>query len=329
MGNGGGRPKAGWEMMERATPSGVVHRVRLSVRRPFTLAGTVLGYGYYELPPFSWDGATLSRAEACDGSVSLVECREAASRSTARARVEVTIRADRLLSPETRAELARRARTMLRLDHDLSGFYALCRGQARFRLILRLGVGRLLRGATLFEDTVKAIAWTNTTWPQAVKMVKRVGELGSPCPVAPERRAWPGPERILRAGRRYLEREAKLGYRAAYIVELAERVVTGDMDLEAIAAMEDSGEMAKALLGIKGVGPASVAYLQAMLGRYDRPILDSATLGYLAKTYFRGRRPSPKQVERRFTPYGRWKALVLWFDYWIGSGCAQRYGLTR
>jgi hypothetical protein len=72
-----------------------------------------------------------------------------------------------------------------------------------------------------------------------------------------------------------------------------------------------------------------VAYLQAMLGHYDRPILDSATLGYLAKAYFRGRKPSPQQVEKRLAPYGRWKGLILWFDLWIGSGLAKRCRLTR
>ena len=56
----------------------------------------------------------------------------------------------------------------------------------------------------------------------------------------------------------------------------------------------------------------------AMLGHHDRPILDSATLAYLARTYFRGRTPSSSQVERRLARYGRWKGRVMWFDYWLG-----------
>jgi DNA-3-methyladenine glycosylase II len=310
--------------MESPAPSAVARRVSIQVPRPFTLAGTVLGYGYYELPPCSWDGAALRRAEAVDGIVSLLEWRETASRSRSAALVTLTIRAGRQLSSAAVAELARRARLILRVDHDLSGFYALCRSEPRFSAIPRLGVGRLLRGTTLFEDTVKAIAWTNTTWPQAVKMIGKIGELGDPCPVASELRAWPPPERILEAGRSYLEKEAKLGYRAAYIMELAERVASGELDIEKIAAIEDSEEMAKALLGVKGVGPASVAYLQAMLGHYDRPVLDSATLGYLAKACFRGRKPSPKEAEKKLAPYGRWKGLVLWFGLWL-----SRHSETR
>ena len=306
-----------------------IFQLRLSVSQPFSLRGTVLGYGYSQLPPFQWDGAVLRRAESLDSRVYLLEVRERLSRSPGRATLALSLASDMPLSPTARQELVRRIRSMLRLDHDLSEFFALCRREPRLRKIPRLGLGRLLRGTSLFEDVVKAIAWTNTTWPQAVKMIQRLGDLGDSCPVAPACRTWPEPALILEAGPRYLKREARLGYRAAYILELAERVISGDLDLEKIEGIEDSATLAKALLGIKGVGPASVAYLQAMLGHYERPILDSATLAYLAEAHFRGRRPTARQVEKMLSAYGRWRGLILWFDYWVGSGLAKRYGLTR
>lgn len=303
-------------------------RIVLRVPRPFSLAGTVLGYGYYELPPCCWDGRSLRRAEALDGAVYLLHCRDLPLGSRTEAAVRLTIAGDRPIEAHSQRELVRRTRVMLGLGHNLAEFYAICRREPHLRSIPRFGAGRLLRGTTLFEDTVKAIAWTNTTWPQAVKMIGKLGALGEPCPAAPDLRSWPSPERITKAGRRYLEGEAKLGYRTIYILELAERVVSGDLDLASIEGIEDSEKQAKALLGIKGAGPATVAYLQAMLGHYDRPVLDSATLGYLAKTYFRGRTPSPKQVERKLAVYGRWRGLILWFDYWLGSGLSKRCGLT-
>lgn len=308
----------------------MIHTVRLglSVSKPFSLRGTVLGYGYYELPPFHWDGAVLRRAESLDGRVCLLEVRERPSRSPGRAALVVSLRSDTALAAAARQELARRTRSMLRLDHDLTEFYALCRREPGLRRIPRLGLGRLLRGTSLFEDLVKAIAWTNTSWAQAVKMIRRIGDLGDPCPVAPVFRAWPRPAQILEAGRRYLEHEARLGYRVAYILELAERVASGSLDLEKIEGIQDPLVLAEALLEITGVGPTSVAYLQAMLGHYDRPVLDSATLAYLAKFHFRGRRPTASQVGKKLAPYGRWQGLILWFDYWVGSGLAKRYGLT-
>jgi 3-methyladenine DNA glycosylase/8-oxoguanine DNA glycosylase len=306
-----------------------VCRLRLPVSKPFSLRGTVLGYGYHELPPFQWDGAVLRRAESLDGRVCLLKARERPAGPPGRASLALSLCSDSPLEAAARRELVTRTRNMLRLDHDLGEFYALCRREPRLRRIPRLGLGRLLRGTTLFEDLVKAIAWTNTTWPQAVKMIRRLSDLGESCPVAPAFRAWPGPAQILEAGPRYLEREARLGYRAAYILELAERVASGHLDLEKIERIPDSPTLAKALLAIRGVGPASVAYLLAMLGHYDRPILDSATLAYLAEAYFRGRRPTAKRVEKRFSAYGGWRGLILWFDYWVGSGLAKRYGLTR
>ncbi len=287
----------------------------------------MLGYGYHELPPFRWNGAVLRRAEAVDGRVYLLGIREQPARSSSQAALVLSLSSAAQLPAAVRQELAKRTRSALRLDQHLDEFYALCRREPRLRRVPRLGLGRLLRGTGLFEDLVKTIAWTNTTWPQAVRMIRRLGELGDPCPVAAGFRTWPGPAQILEAGRRYLEREARLGYRTAYILELAERVALGDLDLEKLEGTLAAAELAAALLGIKGVGPASVAYLQAMLGHYDRPILDSATLAYLAKTYFRGRRPTLKQVERRFAVYGRWRGLILWFDYWLGSGLAKRYGV--
>ncbi|MFQ5521489.1 MAG: DNA-3-methyladenine glycosylase family protein, partial [Candidatus Methylomirabilia bacterium] len=303
-----------------------VFRRRLTVSRPFSLKGTVLGYGYYQLPPVQWDGSVLRRAEPLDGRVSLLEVRERAVRSLKQAQVRVSIFSDVPRPSAAHEELVRRTRTMLRLDEDLEGFYALCRREPRLRLVPRLGLGRLLRGTSLFEDLVKTIAWTNTTWLQAVRMIRRLGDLGDPCPIAPMFRTWPSPARILEAGSRYLEREARLGYRVPYILELAERVITGDLDPVEIEGIHDSGEQARTLLRITGVGPASVAYLQAMLGHYDRPVLDSATLAYLATAHFR-RRPTARQVERRIARYGRWKGLALWFDYWIGSGRGKQYGL--
>lgn len=326
-GQHGGFRLARWDPRWYHSPVAHLFRGCLSVARPFSLRGTVLGYGYYELPPLHWDGARLRRAEVVDGRVCLLTVREEGSRSRRRAALRLSVSSATPLPSSARRKLVRRARLMLRLDDDLTEFYALCRRAPGLRPIPRLGLGRLLRGTSLFEDLVKTIAWTNTTWPQAVKMIRRLGDLGEACPVAPAYRAWPGALRILEAGSRYLEREARLGYRASYILKLAERVVSDDLDLDRIERLEDPDEMARALLTIKGVGPASTAYLQAMLGHYNRAILDSATLAYLGRSHFRGRRPTARQVEKKFSTYGRWRGLILWFDYWLGSGLAKRYRL--
>ena len=209
---------------------------------------------------------------------------------------------------------------MLRLDEDLSDFYRLCRSLPRLRRIPRLGVGRLIRGSSLWEDVVKTIAWTNTTWAQTVKMVSRLATLGDPCPGAPDLHAWPTPRQVLDAGLDFLTTEAKLGYRAAYLLELAQEVAHGTRDLDHLetkARSLDSARLARELMTIKGVGPASAAYLLTMLGHYDHLILDSATIAFLVQAFFHGRTPTRKRIERHFAPLGRWRGLGLWFSFFL------------
>ena len=61
------------------------------------------------------------------------------------------------------AELAGTIRHMLRMDDDLSPFYA--RGAEDPELAWAAeGAGRMLRSPTVFEDVVKTICTTNCTW---------------------------------------------------------------------------------------------------------------------------------------------------------------------
>src|SRR5262245_51409480 len=187
-------------MRFRSTSVGAIVRplktaeITLSARGRFDLRATVLSYGYYQLPPYHWEDGrkpVLRRAEQLpDGSVYLLEVRPA----PAGVRLRVTGKdADELVAL---APLAARMRKALRLDEDLRKFHRLCRRGPWLRRISQLQLGRMLRGTSLFEDLVKAIAWTNTTWPAAVTMIGRLGELGERCPVARWLHAFPTPERI-------------------------------------------------------------------------------------------------------------------------------------
>jgi 3-methyladenine DNA glycosylase/8-oxoguanine DNA glycosylase len=224
-------------------------------------------------------------------------------------------------------ELVATSRAMLRLDEDLAEFHALCRRVSWLAPIPRLGVGRLMRGSSLWEDVVKAVSWTNTTWAQAVKMVSRIATLGDPCPAAPGLRAWPTPTQLVQAGLPFLRQEAKLGYRAAYLINLAREVQTGKIDLDDLdkrARALQSSHLARELMTIKGVGPASAAYLLSMLGHYDHLIVDSATRAFIARRFFKGQIPEGKAIERPFSPLGHWRGLGLWFGFWLSRKSGTR-----
>ena len=262
----------------------------------------------------------LQRAESLrDGRVFLVEVSEEKGTRRGYAAVAVTVAGEGAADPGVATEMARRANVMLHLDEDLRGFYAMSKARPELQAARRAGAGRLMRAPSLWEDIVKTILSTNTVWRQAVVMINRLAELGDVCPVEPDLRAWPTPGQITRAGERYLRDTVRAGYRAPYVFELARRMKNGDIDLEAIEAQApkmDVDALFKALTSIKGIGKSSAHYLMNLLGRYDHISIDSATYAYAKRELFRGRRPTEKQIRRRFAQFGKWQSLVYWFARW-------------
>jgi 3-methyladenine DNA glycosylase/8-oxoguanine DNA glycosylase len=211
---------------------------------------------------------------------------------------------------EVVAPLAARARRALRLDEDLRPFHALCRREPALRPIARGGLGRLLRGTTLFEDAVTAIVGGNTGWPAAVASVARLGHLGAACAADRELHAFPTPSEIVGAGLLRLRGPVGLGQRAASVLGLAHDVGRGTRDLAALdaaAAAMSTVALDRALRRIRGVGPATTPWLLAMLGHYDLPLLDRATRAWASRAL-----PGARDTERRLRRYGSWSGLVLW-----------------
>ncbi len=72
-------------------------------------------------------------------------------------------------STEAEAILAG-VRHILRLDQDLSPFYAMAAGDPELSWVTR-GAGRMTRCATVFEDVVKTLCTTNCAWSATTRMV--------------------------------------------------------------------------------------------------------------------------------------------------------------
>ena len=268
----------------------------------FDLRATVLSHGYYELAPCVWTPAprpTLERVERLEGrGVYLVRLR------MARTGAGVVMRAtgpdgDQV---EALAPLAVRMRRVLRLDETFADFRLLCQRDPALRPIVRLGLCRMLRGATLFEDVVKTIAASNTNWAGALQTIGRLGNLGSPCAADRRRHAFPTPAQVVRLGEDELRRRTRLGYRADYIARLAREVSEGlrDLDrLDAAAATMPLDDLAAALGEIRGIGPVAAGWLLLLLGRYERP--------------------TPTVGAAGVAEHGVWQGLTLWFQQWLAS----------
>ncbi len=295
---------------------------RVQIRKPFSLFSTVVSHGWYQTEPFRWlqDQHVLVRAERLhDGRVMVVRMEEGASKRANHKDVSLTVIGEGADDPGVATEMARRVAVILRADEGLQPFYALCRTVPDLREARRLGAGRCMRAPSLWEDVIKTVLSTNVNWRQAVTMSNRLAQLGEPAPADPTLRAWPTPGQVVRAGERFLRDVVRAGYRAPYIMELARQHKSGEIDLDSLDAASPKmteKELFAALVALRGIGKSSAHFLMNLLGHYDHLPVDSATYAYAQRHFFRGKRPTEKQIRRRFARYGKWQSLVYWFERW-------------
>src|SRR5215210_986332 len=205
--------------------------------------------------------------------------------------------------------IADAVRSMLRLDADLSAFYAATADDADLAWVCR-GAGRMLRSPTVFEDVVKTICTTNCAWSATVRMTTALVEnLGLEAPDG--RHAFPTPEAMAEADEPFYKEVGRAGYRGPYLRSLASSVAEGSLDLEALTDPElADDDVADRLLALPGCGPYATAHMMMLLGRYSRLILDSWTRPKYARV--NGRKASDRTIERRFRRYRDYAGLAFW-----------------
>lgn len=286
---------------------------------PVDLRRTLLSHGVAELPPVRVDAAAgaarITLATTGGPRTVLVAPEEG------RAVVTALDRGPRPTAAQS-AEIAAVVRRMLRLDDDLSLFYARCAGDPGLEWARR-GAGRLLRSPTVFEDVVKTVCTTNCAWSATERMVAAlVRELGEPAPGATAGEvaghAFPTPHAMASAGADFYREEARAGYRGAYLRAIAAQVDGGELDLEELltrprSALPDD-EVERRLLALPGVGPYAAAHVMLLLGRHSRLVLDSWTRPRYALLSGRpgGRLVADRTIARRFRRYGDDAGLAFW-----------------
>jgi len=292
-------------------------RLTLSARPPFSLSMVVRSHGWVRLAPFGRDDRTggLTYVDRL-GSGRVVEL------SVQEASDGVQVAADGTLSEAEQDEVARQVTWMLGLEQDFSEFYAVARDEPKLAQAEKQAQGRVLRCSTLFEDTVKTILTTNTTWAGTIRMVETlVSAFGDPLPADPSRRAFPTPQQLAAADAETLRSTARLGYRAPYVADLARAVADGELGLEALRTVDlPTAELRKRLLAIKGVGGYAAAVLLMILGRYDFVPVDSWALKLVSHEWYGGQAVGESEVQAAFERWGEWKGLAFWFWDWFYSG---------
>ena len=287
--------------------------IDIAINQPFSLTSVVESHGWVQLRPFGWEPEVgiLSYTDRLP-SGTLTKYQISANETG----VVVNTAAD--FAGKDRLDIGARVAWMLAAEQDMSGFYKSASGEPKLKRAVTEAQGRILRSSTVFEDVLKTMLTTNTAWSGTIRMVNTLLELyGEPLHENAIALAFPTPDILAKCSEAELREQARLGYRAPYVLELARSVDGGDLDLEAYKHKSlDTEELRKELLTIKGIGNYAAANLLMLLGRYDYVPIDSWALKTVSGEWFNGEPVNKEQVEDVFQRWGEWKGLVYWFwDY--------------
>lgn len=283
--------------------------IKIPVPKTFSFKRTVISHGWYGLLPFELDRTKwrLTRVIDLDRRRPTTVIIEANKRF-------VRISSEEKLSLEATAKVTRDVRHILRLDDSLDTFYATLRNDPEFEWIERQGAGRLLRSPTVFEDLVKMICTTNCSWALTEKMVTGlVQKLGRA--TSDGRRSFPNPLALAEMPLEFFVTEIRAGYRAAYLKELADRIVSGDLNVEEwVNSPLPTLELTKEIKKVKGAGDYAAENLLKLLGRYDGLALDSWTRAKFFEVRNGGKKTTDKKIGRYYSRFEHWRGLALWCD---------------
>src|ERR1044071_6162788 len=283
--------------------------ITIPTPRDFSFKRTAFSHGWSGLPPFETDPNTGTITRVLDPGL----------KTPITIIINGTKRALRVSVPRQTgqravAAITRDVRHMLRLDDDLTEFYSVMSADPDFYWIPRARAGRLLRSPTVFEDLVKTICTTNCSWALTQKMVQGlVNNLGRE--TIDGRRTFPTPEALAEAPASFYRDVVRAGYRAPYFKELAERVVSGELEVEGWLKSDlPTAELKREMKRVKGVGDYAAENLLKLVGRYDVLALDSWVRATFARTHSGGRATPDAKIARYYSRFDTWRGLALWCD---------------
>lgn len=276
----------------------------------FSFKRTAISHGWCELLPFELDQDTWTLWR-------VIDVGEDAPPVTVRiegTRDGLVVKTQARLGRRAAEKVVRDVRHVLRLDDDMGEFYGAMAGDAEFDWIPRAGAGRLLRSPTVYEDLVKTVCTTNCSWALTKKMVTGlVAALGRE--TKDGRRSFPSPAAMAAAPPDFYRDEMRAGYRAPYFLELAGRVASGELDVEAwLKSPLPTDELRREMKRVKGVGDYAAENLLKLVGRYDCLALDSWVRAKFSRLRNKGRRAADKRIACYYSRFKAWRGLALWCD---------------
>ena len=282
--------------------------IRIPTPPDFNFQRTIISHGWYGLLPFSRNSEKWELTRVID-----VGPKAPVTIIMSGRKNHVRVTTSRPVNKSETEKITRDARHILRLDDDLQQFYLATGADPEFSWIGVQGAGRLLRSPTVFEDLVKMLCTTNCSWALTQKMVAGLVQLGRESDDG--RRSFPTAEQMAEMPLQFFVDEVRAGYRAPYLKELAERVASGELNVEEwLTSPASTSELIKQIKGVKGVGDYAAENLLKLLGRYDGLALDSWTRAKFFQVRNNGRKANDKKIARYYSRFNEWRGLALWCD---------------
>lgn len=276
--------------------------LQIPVPADFSFLATVDSHGWRDLTPFRYDAAAqvLTRIHSLsDGQTVILTITAGVSA------LNVVVAGATALTDAQQQDLTRAVRRMFALDWQLQAFYDFLRQRPGYEWVEHEKHGRMLVAPTVWEELVKTLFTTNTTWAQTKGMCARLCPPGEP---------FPTPEQIASESLDTLSARLRAGYRTAYLHALAEQIASGKLDVEAwYANGMTSAEVYQAVRGLKGFGDYAAGTLLRLLGYFDRLAIDTVARAAFKRITASSDAPD-KAIQAYYDSFGDWRGLALWMD---------------
>jgi len=220
-------------------------------------------------------------------------------------------------------ELITQARFLWGLNDDAEGHHAsMASDRDMAPLLERFGALRIVRAPDLYEALLVAVIGQQVSVQAAQSVRRRLMQnmgtrvTGDNAPGQEYYCFYPTAQQLIKAGELALREQGLSRQKSIYLLEIANRAATGELDREAFAPLSDEDALRR-LCEIKGVGrwTAEIALMRG-LGRND--VFAAGDLGLqVAVQELRGmpERPSEKalrKIAERWKGWRSYAAFYLW-----------------
>lgn len=128
------------------------------------------------------------------------------------------------------------------------------------------------------------------------------------------------PEAVLAASPELLSSCGLSGAKSASIRDLADKVMSGEVELDRIGRLTDD-QVVEHLTRVRGIGPwTAQMFLMSTLGRLDVwPVGDFGVRAGFGRAWGLGEIPAPKELVELGEPFRPYRSLVAWYCWQVAD----------